>query len=74
MHRVKVVLDTTSDITSFVNIACSIEEPVYLEDGNGFRANAKSLMGVMYGKFEFKDLWVVSDCATLTTKLMQFIA
>ena len=55
MHKIKVILDTTTDVTNFVNIANSITEPVFLEDGTGFRANAKSLMGVRYGKFEFKD-------------------
>ena len=73
MHKIKVVLDTTTDVTNFVNIANSITEPVLLEDGTGFRANAKSLLGVMYGKFEFKDLYVVSDSEQLSNKFMRFM-
>ena len=73
MHKIKVVLDTTTDITNFVNIANSITEPVFLEDGTGFKSNAKSLMGVMYGKFEFKDLYVVSNSELLSSKFIQFI-
>lgn len=68
MHKIKVILDTTTDVVKFVNTSTSIEEPVYLEDGNGFRADAKSLMGVMYGMTEFKDLYVVSDYEHLETK------
>lgn len=61
MNKIKVVLDTQSDISEFVSIATTIEDPVYLEDGTGFRVNAKSLMGVMYGTCEFNDLYVLSD-------------
>ncbi len=72
MHKMKVVLDTTSDIIAFVDIATNIDQPVYLEDGTGFRVNAKSLMGVMYGKVEFKELYVISDSNQLTSKFLRF--
>ncbi len=73
MFKVKVVLDTATDIATFVNIANTIEEDVFLEDGTGYRANAKSLMGVMYGKGEFNTLYVTSDSHELSNKFLKFI-
>lgn len=73
MNKIKVVLDTQTDISEFVCIANSIEEPVSIEDGTGFRVNAKSLMGVMYGMTEFKDLFVISDNQALSSKFLKFI-
>ena len=73
MSKIKVILDTQSDITEFVGIAVSIDENVYLEDGTGFRANAKSLMGVMYGTSEFKDLYVLSENENIASKFRKFI-
>lgn len=73
VHRVKVVIDTARDVSEFVNIANTFEENVYLEDGTGFRANAKSFMGVLYGKVEFETLYVVSDSDQLSNKFFKFI-
>lgn len=69
----KIVLDTATDITEFVGLANTITVPVYLEDGNGLVIDAKSLMGVMYGKMEFVNLWVKSDYENLTTKFKKFM-
>jgi phosphotransferase system HPr-like phosphotransfer protein len=74
MNKIKVVLDTTTDVTEFVNLANTIEEDVFLEDGKQFRADAKSLMGVMYGKFEFKELYVISESDIILNKFNKFIA
>lgn len=73
MSKIKVVLDTQSDITEFVGVATTIPAPVYLEDGTGFKVNGKSIMGVMYGTSEFKDLYVISDSDTIATKFLKFI-
>lgn len=73
MNKVRVIIDTQSDVAEFVNIANTIEEDVFLEDGTHFRANAKSLMGVMYGRFEFKELWVLSESEYLPTKFSKFM-
>ena len=73
MNKIRVVLDTQSDVAEFVNIANTIEEDVFLEDGTHFRANAKSLMGVMYGRFEFKELWVLSEYNHLSNKFIKFM-
>ena len=73
MNKIKVVLDTQTDIREFVNIANTIVEEVHLEDGTGFKVNGKSLLGAMYGTTEFKDLYVVSDNDTIATKFLKFI-
>ena len=73
MNKIQVILDTQSDVTEFVHLANTITEDVFLEDGTQFRANAKSLMGVMYGMYEFKNLYVISESDTISTKFMKFI-
>ena len=75
MNRIRVVLDTQTDVTEFVNIANSFPETthIFLEDGTGFRADAKSLMGVMYGRFEFKELYVLSEDSQLSNKFIKFM-
>jgi hypothetical protein len=75
LNKVRVVIDTQSDVVEFVNIANSFPDnvSVYLEDGTGFRADAKSLMGVMYGRFEFKELWVLSEHELLSSKFSKFM-
>ena len=73
MNKIKVILDTQSDIREFVNIANTIDEEVYLEDGTGFRVNGKSLLGAMYGTSEFNDLYVLSDNQHISSKFIKFI-
>ena len=73
MGKIQVRLDTQKDVADFVGLATSINVPVYLEDGTGFRANAKSLMGAMYGKVEFNELYVLSEYDKLETKFNKFI-
>ena len=73
MNKIKVILDTQTAISEFVNIASTINDPVFLEDGTGLKVNAKSLMGVMYGTSEFKDLYVLSDNNMIASKFIKFI-
>lgn len=73
MNKIKVVIDTQSDVTEFVTVANTIEEEVFLEDSTLFRVNAKSLMGVMYGVNEFNELYVLSEYNNLSSKFMKFI-
>ena len=73
MHKLRIQLVTSKDAAEFVNLANEIEDNVYLVDGTGYTADAKSLMGVMYGKFEFKELWVISDSDKVSTKILKFI-
>ena len=54
--RVKVRLDTMSDIYGFVGIAGSVQERVVLEDNEGNRVSAKSLLGAIYS-LEWVDIY-----------------
>lgn len=73
MNKIKVVLDTQGAMQEFVGLATGISGPVYLEDGNGLRVNAKSLMGVLYGMSEFENLYVLSDDDSINTRFLKFL-
>lgn len=47
--KVKVRLDTLSDIRNFVNAVSKVDNTkVHLTDGNNFMVSAKSILGAMY--------------------------
>lgn len=73
MNKIQVILDTQTDVLEFVNIANTINEDVFLEDSTSFRANAKSILGVMYGMSEFKELHVLSEYNNLSSKFRKFM-
>ena len=75
MNRIRIRLDTQTDVLNLVNIASSLGEDVniYLEDNEGHVANAKSLMGCMYGKVEFKEPYLRSDYSMLSDKFRDFL-
>lgn len=54
--RVKINIDTMTDIQSFVNVVSDINVPVILEDGNGLCVSAKSLLGSLYA-MEFENVY-----------------
>ena len=57
--RVKVELETMSDITEFVGIASTVSAPVYLVSGN-FCVSGKSLLGARY-TMEWSEIWCECD-------------
>ena len=59
--RAKINLDTMSDIEEFVKRVSSIQEPVFLEDGEGSRVTAKSLMFTATAKMCWSDLYVTCE-------------
>lgn len=56
--KVKINLDTNSAVNALVAAATSISDPVYLVDNNGLKVSAKSLLGVVYVRFEFNEIWL----------------
>lgn len=46
--KVRIRLDTQSDVAKFVNIATKIDVPVHLTDGTHFKVSGKSLLGAIY--------------------------
>lgn len=73
MNKLQIRLDTQTEVREFVGLSNSVDCPIYLEDGTGFRADAKSLLGVMYGMAEFKELYVISDFEHLATRFSKFL-
>lgn len=53
--KVKLRLDTVSDVNKFVNITTALNQPITITDGNGLRVNAKSVIGVLHA-LEFDNL------------------
>ena len=68
--RVRVELDTMTDVIQFVNIATSIKEPVYLV-GEDFRVSAKSLLGARYS-MEWSEIWCECE-RDIYTKIEKFV-
>jgi len=59
--KAKIFIDTQSDALKIVNIASKYpNNEITIEDENGFKVNAKSMLGVLYS-MEFNNLWLVSD-------------
>ena len=58
--RVKIRLDTMGDIQSFVAAATAVPERVSLEDNNGNRVCAKSLLGAIY-TMEWDEIYCYCD-------------
>lgn len=59
--RVKIYLDTLSDAIKLMGIAtCFPDEKITITDGNGLRANAKSLLGAA-SAIEYEELWLESE-------------
>lgn len=70
--KYKIILDTVSDVTTFVkNIISVADATVTVTDNRGLRVNAKSLMGMLYA-LEFDQLWCESD-KEIYEKIKQFV-
>lgn len=59
--RLKIRLDTDSDAVKLVGIASKLKENITLTDGNGLCVSAKSLLGTMYVRFEFNEIWLETE-------------
>ena len=58
--RARLRLDTFSDIRKFVKIASRLEGRIYVTDGHGLIANAKSLLN-MIPTLKYEELWCESE-------------
>lgn len=68
--RVKIELETMSDVSEFVAIAMKIAEPVHLV-GENFRVSAKSLLGALY-TMEWDEVWCECE-RDIYTKIEKFV-
>lgn len=58
--KVKVRLDTISDIKGFVNAVNGIASEVHLTDGNNLTVSAKSILGAMY-TMEWSEIYCTCE-------------
>lgn len=72
MNRIKVRLDTQSDVVDFVILANQIPEDVYLLDNSYNKVNGKSLLGCLYS-LEFSELFVESESNKLSSVFNKFL-
>ena len=75
MYKIRINMDTQSDVMKVVELAVSMGDKttVYLEDNSGHCVNAKSLLGVMYGSVEFTELYLKSDSDKLGNVFREFM-
>ena len=75
MNLLPIRLDTQTDVIKLVNLANDLGDDVHitLEDGKGHVADAKSLMGCMYGKVEFKEPYLRSEYEGLADVFRDFL-
>lgn len=69
--KVKIRLDTVTDIANFVLVASTVRSEVYLTNDGGLRVNAKSFLGVAHAQ-EFDSLWCECE-EDIYSKIQQFI-
>ena len=59
--RIKIRLDTQTEVYDLVGLATGLSESVYLTDGANVRVSAKSILGTMYAKFDFTEIWLETE-------------
>lgn len=69
--KIKVRLDTVTDIANFVLIASQVKSNVYLTNNNGLKVDGKSFLGVAHAH-EFDELWCECD-EDIYTRIKDFI-
>lgn len=60
MTRTKIRLDTLSSVNQFIKTIEQVDVPVWLEDGDGCRVSAKSLLGALYS-LEWETIYCYCD-------------
>ena len=75
MNVLPIRLDTQTDVMKLCDLAVKLGEDVTitLEDGKGHVADAKSLLGCMYGKVEFKEPFLRSEYEGLADLFRDFL-
>lgn len=58
--KVRIRLDTTSDIANFVLAVSKVKEKVYVTDGHRLCIDGKSFLGIAHAT-EFDELWCECD-------------
>lgn len=69
--KVKIRLDTLTDIAGFVLAASTVKSKVYLTNEEGLRVDGKSFLGVAHAH-EFSNLWCECE-EDIYSKIQDFI-
>jgi hypothetical protein len=70
--RVRVTLDTATDIAQFVLATSQVKEDIFLVNGTGtLRVDGKSFLGIAHAR-EFKELWCECE-VDITTKILPWV-
>lgn len=70
--RIKVRLDTVTDIANFVLITSKVKTDVYLTNNRGLKVDGKSFLGVAHAH-EFDELWCECE-QDIYSMIKEFIA
>lgn len=60
MTRTKIRLDTMQSINKFVEVMGRLNDHVWLEDGNGARVSARSILGCLYS-LEWNEIYAFCE-------------
>ena len=69
--KIRVRLDTLTDIAAFVLAVSSVESKVFLFNDEGLRVDGKSFLGVAHAH-EFSNLWCECE-EDIYSKIQQFV-
>ena len=69
--KVRVRLDTLTDIQNFVNVAAGVKESVVLRDNIGNQVSAKSLLGAIY-TMEWDEIYCYCE-KDISASILSFI-
>ena len=68
--KVRIALETMSDVSEFVNIASKVPQSVSLTSGD-FKVSAKSLLGALY-TMEWQEVWCECE-VDIYNKIAKFV-
>ena len=71
MYKIKITLDTQTQVREFVEIANTIQGEVSLIDNANHCVSAKSIVGCLYS-LEFDEVYVIGDDDNISTKFDKF--
>lgn len=58
--RVRIRLDTLSDVNNFVSVVSGVSDTVHLTDGSNLTVSAKSVLGAIY-TMEWNEVYCTCD-------------
>ena len=59
--KLKITLDTMTDVKTFVDVVSRVDVPVFLSDGARQQVCAKSQLGVILAKMEWDEIYCLCE-------------